>query len=259
MKYFRILLSFLLICTIVAVSYISYNYYTAPKQRVPYLSKSNNIDTLNIAFIGDSWAVFHNNHNCIIRNLLADSIHRPIAVYTMGVCGQTSKEIYKSIFDNPYYRQFFQQRKYDFCIVSAGINDTYKKMSISYYSKSMDGIISFLIANKIRPIVLEIPDYNIEDTYKHQTFFRRMLRQVSMFINGTPMDCKQLFRNALDDLVKHNSYEDKLYIVRYKSWNNNYIYDINKLYRYDGMHLNANGYTVLDSTFAKIIIDDLKK
>ena len=222
MKYLRILLSIFVASVIVAVSYLSYNYFTGPKYRVPYISKCTNNDTLNIAYIGDSWAVFHNTHKCIIEKKLADSIRRPIAVYTMGICGQTSKEIYESIFDNPYYRQFFQQRKYDYCFVSAGINDTYKKMSTSYYRKSMDGIIRFLIANQIRAIILEIPDYNIEDAYTHQIFLRRMLREISMYINGTPMDCKQLFRNALDDLVKQNLYEDKLYIVRYKLWNSNY-------------------------------------
>ncbi len=259
MKYFRILLSIFLICVIVAVSYMFYNYFVGPIQRVPYISKCKNNDTLNIAYIGDSWAVFHNTHNCIIEKLLADSIRRPIAVYTMGICGQTSKEIYESIFNNPYYRHFFQQRKYDYCFVSAGINDTYKKMSTSYYLKSMEGIIGFLLANHIIPIILDIPDYDIVEAYKRQTSHRKILRKISMYINGVPIDCKQLYRSALEDLIKKKKYNNKLYVLRCKSWNNNKISDIRIKYRCDGMHLNNLGYVTLDSVIAKMIIEDIKK
>ena len=167
MKRFRIILLLIIIFSLGAVSYDMYKYYSSPKLRESYLINKES-DSINIAYIGDSWAFLHNEHYCRIAKSLEDSIHRPIKVYSMGVCGLTSKEIYESIFENVDLRNFFRQRKYDYCFVSAGINDTYKKMSTAYYQKSMEGIILFLLANNIRPIILEIPDYDIHKAYKNQ-------------------------------------------------------------------------------------------
>ena len=68
------------------------------------------------------------------------------------------------------------------------------------------------------------------------------------------MDCKQQFRNALDKLVQKKRYQDKVNIVRYKSWNKRYENDLNNLYIEDQMHLNEKGYSVLDSVIAYEII-----
>lgn len=256
MKRFRIILLLITIFSLGGASYDLYDYYSSPKLREPYLSNKGN-DTIDIAYIGDSWAFFHNEHNCMMAKLLEDSIHRPIKVYSMGICGLTSKEIYESIFEDIDLRNFFRQRKYDYCFVSAGINDTYKKMSAAYYQKSMEGIIQFLLANNIRPIILEIPDYDILKTYKNQKIEKKLLRRLSMFINSTGIDCKQDFRNALNELIKKKDYNDSVSIIRYKTWNNNFDKDIKSLYLKDGMHLNEYGYNVLDSAIAEEIKHNL--
>jgi lysophospholipase L1-like esterase len=146
------------------------------------------------------------------------------------------------------------EKGYDYCYISAGINDTYKKMSTSYYQESMDCIIQFLPANHIHPIIQEIPNYNITKAYDNQKTEKKLLRQISMLINGTDLDCKQQFRNALDKLVQKKRYQDKVNIVRYKSWNKRYENDLKNLYIEDQMHLNEKGYSVLDSVIAYEII-----
>ena len=145
------------------------------------------------------------------------------------------------------------ERGYDYCYISAGINDTYKKMSKAYYKKSMDCIIRFLLTNQIHPIIQEIPDYNINKTYENQKPYKKFIRQLSMLINHTKLDCKQDFRDALDELINEKRYNDKISVIRYKSWNNDYENDLNILYLNDGMHLNEKGYLVLDSMIAKKI------
>ena len=76
-----------------------------------------------------------------------------------------------------------------------------------------------------------------------------------MLINNTEMDCKQQFRDALDKLIAERGYQDKVSIIRYKSWNNNYEKDLKELYISDQLHLNDKGYLILDSVIAKEILN----
>lgn len=240
-----------------SITYQAYRYYAPPKLRQPYQTNATPDDTLRIAFIGDSWAFMHKDHDCQIAQMLQDSIHRPVKVHSYGVCGLTSKEIYENFFDNRDFKQFLSKRRYEFCYISAGINDTYKKMGTSYYQQSMDGIIQFLLSNQIHPIIQEIPDYDINISFERQKTSRKLLRRLSMIINNTPLDCKQLFRDALDELIHEKNYADKVSIIRYKTWNNNSDKDLEKLYRSDRLHLNDNGYAVLDRAITKEILNQI--
>lgn len=249
----KFILSFVLCGICMFIFYKASHYYAEPKPRSPY-SLSSSSDTINIAYIGDSWAFLHKDHECIISKKLEDTLKQPVKVYSFGICGLTSREIYENIFDNNELKQFFQKRNYKYCYISAGINDTYKKMTLSYYEKSMDYIIQFLLNNHIHPIIQEIPDYDIQKAYSRQHPARKILRKMSMLITGTTIDCKQQYRNALDNLIQKKGYTNKISIIRYKSWNNNYIQDLNTIYAEDGMHLNHKGYAVLDSVIAEDIV-----
>lgn len=249
------LLFVFIVCALIINS--AYYYYAPPHLKKTYqMPKAG--DTLRIAYIGDSWAFMHKDHKCQITQLLEDSLHLLIKVHSYGICGLTSKEIYENMFNNADFRKFLQKRSYEYCFISAGINDTYKKMSTSYYQQSMDGIIQMLLTNHIHPIILEIPDYDIQRGYNNQKTSRKILRQLSMFVNNTPLDCKQLFRDAFDELVKTKGYKDQISIIRYKAWNNDYQKNQKLLYINDGMHLNSEGYAKLDSVIAKEILTAYK-
>ena len=74
-----------------------------------------------------------------------------------------------------------------------------------------------------------------------------------MLVNNTSLDCKQEFRDALDELINAKGYKDKVSIIRYKSWNIDYKNDLKRLYLKDGMHLNEDGYQTLDSKIVDTI------
>lgn len=253
MKRIKIILLILLICGSVIFAFAAYHYYAPPRYQQVYQTGQSD-DTLRIAFIGDSWAFMHKDHHCLIANILEDTIHRPVKVHSYGICGLTSKKIYENLYHNRDFKFYFQKRGYDYCYVSAGINDTYKKMSPSYYQKSMEYIIEFLLTNHIHPIIQEIPDYNILKAYHNQTIRNKIIRHLSMIINNTPIDCKQQFRDALDELIAEKGYQDKVSVVRYQSWNGDYADDLINLYVTDQMHLNEKGYHALDSVIATEII-----
>lgn len=248
----------LVVCIIIGLAYGFHHYYDPPRIKQPYQTNATPDDTLRIAFIGDSWAFMHKDHVCKIETILQDSIHKPVKIHSYGVCGLTSKEIYENMFDNGDFRLFLSKRRYEYCYVSAGINDTYKKMSTSYYQQSMDGIISLLLSNHIHPILQEIPDYDICLAFERQKPLKKILRRLSIIINNTPLDCRHLFRYALDEMIHEKNYANKLSILRYKSWNGNGEKDLNILYRCDRLHLNDNGYTALDSAIAKEITNHIK-
>lgn len=249
----RLWIYLLLAGIITIISYLAYHYYAPPYQIKTY-STINHDDTLRIAYIGDSWAFMHKDHHCKIAKVLEDSIHRPVKVHSYGICGLTSKEIYENLFENSDMKQFMQKRYYKYCFISAGINDTYKKMGISYYQKSMDVIIQFLLMNNIRPIILEIPDYDINKAYEKQKISRKLLRQISMLVNNTPINCKEMFRKALNEMIQEKGYTNNISIIRYQTWNSNGVKDLKVLYTSDGMHLNELGYSVLDSVIANEIL-----
>lgn len=255
MKKIWLTILILLICICTIIIFCAYHYYAPPQLRQPYKvsNKTKHDDTLRIAFIGDSWAYMHKSHYCKIAHIIEDSIHCPVSVQSFGICGLTSKEICEHIFDDPEFKQFMLDGKYDYSFVSAGINDTYKKMSFSYYKKSMEGIIDLLLANHIHPIIMEIPDYNIIKAYDNQKKDKKLLRRLSMYVNSTPLDCRQDFRDALDELINEKGYNDIISVIRYKSWNNDYENDLKRLYINDGMHLNEDGYSTLDSIIAKTV------
>ncbi len=239
------------ICIIGKVKCLSY--YAPAKERPIYQTIQHHDDTIRIAYIGDSWAYGHQFHQCCIKELLENNLQRPVIVNSYGIGGLTSKEIYHAFFELDSFRHFIE-KGYDFCFISAGINDTNKKMSASYYQKSMDYIIQFMLTNHIHPIIQEIPDYNIHSVFERQTTKDKIIRHISMFVNRTDIDCKQVFRNALDELIQEKGYQDKISIIRYKSWNKDYEKDLNMLYTDDQMHLNEKGYTLLDRVIAKDII-----
>ena len=253
---FYIIIS-LAVCILFAFLYAAYQYYAPPTERASYQMPRHG-DTLRIAYIGDSWAFIHQReHQCLIPGIIEDSCHIPTRIYSFGLSGRTSKEIYEAIFDDEKLRQMLQNHKYDYCIVSAGINDANKKMSTRYYQKSMDCIIRYLLSNHVRPVILEIPDYDIQKIFRWERKDRKILRRLSMAINRVPMDCKNAFRDALDELIHNKGYQEKISIIRYKSWNKDYKKDLKTLYLIDGVHLNEYGNHVLDSVIAKEIISNL--
>ena len=235
-----------------------YSYFSPAKERNIYQTAQHHDDTIRIAYIGDSWAFMHREHECHISDIIEDIIHCPVKVHSYGICGTTSKEFYENMFNNADLKHFLQKRRYEYCCISLGINDTYKKMSAAYYQQSMEYILKFFLTNQVHPIILEIPDYDIIKSFERQNNSRKLLRRLSMFINKTPLNCKQLFRNALDELISKKMYTKDVSIIRYMSWNSYGTKDLNTLYLSDGIHLNTTGYAKLDSCIIKTCIE-LKK
>lgn len=237
-----------------------YKYYVPTKQMTAYQTAKHKDDTIRIAYIGDSWAYMHQQQEqCMIPQLIKTQTHHPAIVFSYGLGGRTSKEIYETLFADMRLKKLMSEKGADYCFVSAGINDINKKLSIRYYQESMDNIISFMLTNNIHPVILEIPDFDVNKAYRGLKGSSKLLRKLSMTVNGVPMDCKQMYRKALEDLIREKGYQQKVSVIRYKSWNKDFQDDQKKLYLKDGVHLNENGYAVLDSVIAKEILNNIEQ
>lgn len=239
--------------TIAYIVYFSSNYLCVPTEHAIYKIRKPQNDTLRIAFIGDSWASMHGFHDCQIGYHIETALKRPAIVKSYGISGATSKKIYEKLFDEKSLKSFLSNG-FDYCILSAGINDTNLKMYPTYFIESMDKILCFLTTNNIWPIIIEIPDYDIEGDYKVSKFHRKLQRWITMHITGTRIDCKQQFRDSLTHFLKRSPYNNKFSIINYKEWNGNYSNDLKLLYQKDGTHLNQIGYAKLDSCITRHII-----
>ena len=242
MKYHILFFSTIIICIFTA-GVIFNCYYTPCKTKDPYRLSTANKDTLQIIFIGDSWAFFHKPHDSKSSEMLSNLLQHPVNFQSFGVCGLTSKEIYEQLFYNDSLKNFLYKGCH-YCVLSVGINDTYKKMSTEYYTKNMKAILHFFLYNNVTPLLIEIPDYDIEKCYQRKTVIRKALRQLSMLVNNIPIDCKQMFREALDSIL--TDYKEEVILLHYQDWNSNYAEDLQHFYEEDGLHLNAVGYSALD-------------
>lgn len=242
-------LRYLLVCATIlsiAIGIMAYRYYGYATERTPYDCLQHHDDTLRVAVIGDSWAFFHHEHDASLANMLSSQTGRAVKVKTYGICGLTSKEVYQSFFDDEAMRLLLEDGA-DYCFVSVGINDTYKKIGAGYYVYHTLCIVRFLLHNHITPILLEIPVYDIQYAYEHQTFDRKLLRQLSMLVTSSPLDCRDTYRQSLRQTLDQEGLTQKVIIIDNHQWDMS-------LYRPDRMHLNEQGYMVLDSCMTSEIL-----
>lgn len=254
-----IVVVFLLSFSAVAfICYYSYNPCYKPAEKQTGLSVlHHNDDTIRIAYIGDSWAYFHIDKKCVIDSVIHVQVGRPALIRNAGVGGLTSKEIYNSIFMNKDIRSVIEWGP-DFCFVSAGINDSNRKTGGDNYKENMRLLISLFLDHHMTPVILEIPHYDIYYTFLKMPLVP-MLRSIrSMLWTLSAVNCVDSYSNAYNDLVNEKQWQNDIITIRRSYWNP-YGYEGQKeLYTSDRMHLNRNGYSVLDSCIASQIVKFLK-
>lgn len=224
-------------------------YYASAAPQKPYHIPSQVDDTIRVAFIGDSWAFYHKNHNNRMAKFIASDAKAPVTVVSRGFCGARSGRIYKAMFSEKgeTFKDILTKAPH-FCIVAAGVNDTYTKTGANAYAKNVIQIIQLLLSGDIIPIIIEIPSYNIKEAFERQTIQKKMLRRLSMLVTDSNIDCITAYRKELENKLQRNNLYDSIIYIRSRYWD-----DSPKLYNSDCLHLNDNGYRQLDSCIAQRI------
>jgi len=243
-------------------------FYKAVEPFAPYAVAQHDDDTLRVVMIGDSWVYFHQTlrRDSVLEVKLENELgNKKVKLIAKGKGGTVSGEIYQYMsaertmakeYDLNNCLQEIIETGPDYCIISAGINDARQRRGKNYYVKNYMQIIRLLLANNIRPVVMEIPDAYVDEYYEENTLYIQLKARICMHLLKTNLYGVDDYRQALkDSLVAHHLMDSMLYIPA-TSWNPNGWLDKRDIYTDDHFHLNLKGYEILDSTFAVEIVKD---
>lgn len=234
--------------------FITKEFKPAKEQPLYFVVPHPDDDTLRVAVIGDSWAEFHNSFSCdtLFEQYAGQLTQMPINCQSRGKGGALSGEVYRLMFND--FKPLLEAHP-DYCVVMVGINDTWKKRPVSYYTGNYQQIIRLLLAGDIRPVVMEIPDFEMGEWLNANRRFQRYLYRIYSYFTGVVEDDITPFRNGLMDMLKDTRLEDSVLYIPADNWlpkDHHYSDDI---YQPDHIHLNKQGYHLLDSCIASEIIN----
>lgn len=235
-----------------------------------HVGPRHNDDTLRVAVIGDSWAEFHMTLSCdtLFEIYGGRLTAKPIKCMTRGKGGAKSKDVYYYMFRSHTQEyswmhdictQPLLEEHPDYCVIMVGINDSWKKRPVSYYTGNYRLIIRLLLANDIRPVVMEIPDYEMGEWLDTHRRRQRYLYRIYSYFTGVVEDDITPFREGLKDMLKETGLGDSVLFIPANHWiPKNHQYS-EKIYQEDHVHINYQGYHVLDSCIVTEIIHDYNK
>ena len=186
---------------------------------------------------------------------------------TRGKGGAKTKDVYYYMFKSQTQEvswmhdvctQPLLEEHPDYCVVMVGINDTWKKRPISYYKGNYRLIIRLLLANHIRPVVMEIPDFEMGEWLNVHRRNQRILYRFYSVFTGVIRDDITPFREGLKEMLKETGLGDSVLFIPADHWipaGHNYSEEV---YQEDHVHINYQGYHVLDSCIISEILNDYK-
>ena len=253
-----------------AFSFIEREFGVAEELPFYHVGPRPNDDTLRVAIIGDSWAEWHMTLNCdtLFQQYGGRLTTKPIKCMTRGKGGAKSKDVYYYMFRSHTQEQSWThdictqpllEEHPDYCVIMVGINDTWKKRPISYYTGNYRLIIRLLLINQIRPVVMEIPDFEMGEWLDTHRRRQRYLYRIYSYFTGVVEDDITPFRDGLREMLKETGLGDSVLFIPADHWipkNHQYSEEI---YQEDHVHINYQGYHVLDSCIVTEIIHDYNK
>ena len=229
-----------------------------------------NDDTLRVVVIGDSWAEFHMTLSCdtLFEIYGGRLTTKPIKCMTRGKGGAKTKDVYYYMFRSHTQEQSWMhdictqpllEEHPDYCVIMVGINDSWKKRPISYYTGNYRLIIRLLLANQIRPVVMEIPDFEMGEWLDTHRRRQRYLYRIYSYFTGVVEDDITPFRNGLREMLKETGLGDSVLYMPYSQWLPQDHHYSEEIYQEDHVHINYQGYHLLDSCIVTEIIHDYNK
>lgn len=251
----RILLIPILILVISATWYISKTLSLA--KPIPYFSvnsiKKDSLTTLGI--IGDSWVANNRLDNVLHKELTKQGFN--CKIISSGQPSARSKVIYQNLFkgaDVKYSSRYIIEAKPEYCLIVAGVNDISAQIGKRYYSFHIVQIIKTLLHYNIRPILISLPEFDIETTINKMTPALKtrnfILEKVN---NGNRENSIALYREFLSSKLTKQNLIDSILIIDFDKVCSDYSQCKN--YYKDSAHLSAIG----NQKLCEIIVDEMKK
>jgi len=250
----KLVLSIVLLTGLASFIYFWNKYAYAGEEN--YFSSSTKPENgLQIGIIGDSWVVRQNLDSLLQKKLLDKGLYSEI--YSSGSPGAKTKKIYENLFkDNneEFSSKKVIEKKPDYCIVIAGVNDAATYIGPEFYTHHMVMIIKTLLHYKIRPVIVSLPEFGIEENFTNKNIISSLSnRGAELVLNGGDQFKIQDYRNALLKELKHDGLDKKVIILNFDEVSSDYDKD-RSLYA-DPLHLNKQGYQKFSEFLAKGIIN----
>ena len=233
--------------------------YAERREYYPVQDSSRKDSILKIGIIGDSWVKRTDLDKKMQKFFSEKGIEA--GFIALSHPGGTSKENYEDMFkekNEEFSSKFVIESKPDYCIIIAGVNDVARHIGKKYYADHMILIINTLLHYKIKPIVVEVPNFGVEDVQKYKNVFSRCTNAVSEAIDGGEVNDNNVsaYRETLNEELKKNDLLDK--IILFDSDKINKDYKNNKNLFTDPLHLNEQGYEVFIKALSEDIIEEIK-
>jgi hypothetical protein len=183
---------------------------------LPYYSvKAANDTSLTIGIIGDSWVECAKLDTIIQNRLQKHGLKSKII--SSGHPGAKSKLIYQNLFkehNKEYSSRFVIENCPDYCIVIAGVNDAACQIGSHFYAYHMIQIIKTLLHYKIRPVILSLPEFGVENANKNMNIFCRWRNIISAYFNNNgQIDNIKSYRKALINELENENLKDSIILI----------------------------------------------
>lgn len=254
----KIFFAFFLLFTILI--YITFNKYSVGSD-IPYFNTPSchqSTEQWKIGIIGDSWVKRGNMDASLKKQLLQYDVKADII--EAGHPGATSKMIYENLFANKnesiYSSKFIVEFCPQYCIVVAGVNDSFRGFGKTYYAEYVVKIANTLLHYNITPVILEIPNYNVKESQKTRSKLGVYRDELWFSLRGEDYKNLDAYRDELKRYLKKEGVEHKVILINPNDAN----IDFQKHPEWyeDPLHLNEMGYKELVNIIAKKMHENIE-
>ena len=258
----------LLVVLVAVVTLYAYYYsrwkhlWTLESPCPPYTVAAVTDDSLRVVMIGDSWVGMRRQYD--VDSMLASQLSRlcgcKATVTSCGRGGEKTRGIYHLMFNSGDYgtRPLLSAGAH-YCVIVAGINDAAACLGTRQYVYYYRQIIDFLVGNRIRPVIVEIPDVDIWHLYGSKPAYNLLSDFVKSTMSGCRMYSYRGYREALRRMLDDEQLAGKVVLVGMEDWNDGSPAIDEKLFLSDRIHLNHQGYQRLDASIARAIAADVSR
>ncbi len=190
-----------------------------------------------VAIFGDSWATSQKLTETVKNKLISSGFDIDVVNYYYP--GAKSQQIYRHLISD----RLLTDNNVNFIVVVAGVNDTICHVGKSVYVSHMLKIISAINTSKKHPLIVEIPEFGIEEKESFLQAIKHGLFRY--FFDHGKVDVISAYRNAL--LLALSNTQLKYSLIPFGSISSDY--SVNKDIYCNAYHLNAKG----DVLFGKAI------
>ncbi|MDO4763453.1 MAG: hypothetical protein Q4A00_03635 [Flavobacteriaceae bacterium] len=237
--------------------YTTYDKFSMAKEFDYYEVKHKEDGMLKIGVVGDSWTSRYPLDSLLEKGLRGEGIEAK--VIGASCPGGTSKVIYENLFKpkgEECSSRFVVESSPNYCIVIAGVNDSFRGFGKEFYAGHMLKIVEALMHYQIKPIVFEIPNFGIERSQISRQKLSIYRDDIIYTIKGEDFKDIESYRIEFRKLLKSRGLLDKVILINDE--NQNIDYDQHKEMYSDALHLNEKGYEILLDIIVKKLKEELQ-